>query len=246
MKAIQTLWGAAQGGHAQPPLMWQLSLHFLRRTFGRVELYADTAGRAFAERAGLAYDAVHELPPPQAGLERVWSVGKLLAAAQQTEPFLHVDGDAFVRQLPDPAPFIVQNEESWHLESDFYKWWDAVPFRPVANATTASYCFGIFGGTASAEIATACRQSVDFLTAHADEMKTILDSHPLAPLLASILVEQIWVPMLLKQVGIEPTPYLRNDHLWDDAVAKRFFHAMDGKRSPIIRDQVQALAQHTL
>lgn len=226
--------------------MWQLSLHFLRRTFGRVELYADAPGRAFAEGAGLAYDAIHELPPPQAGLERVWSVGKLLAAAQQAEPFLHVDGDAFVRQLPEPAPFIVQNEESWHLGSDFYKWWDAVPCRPVPGAPIVSYCFGIFGGTAFAEIAAACRQSVDFLTAHADEMKTLLASHPLAPLLASILVEQIWVPMLLREAGIEPAPYLRKDQMWDDAVAKRFFHAMDGKRSPIIRDQVQALAQHTL
>ncbi|MBE2179150.1 MAG: hypothetical protein IAE97_01580 [Chthoniobacterales bacterium] len=246
MKAIQTLWGAATGGHTQPPLMWQLSLHFLRRTFGRVELYADAQGRAFAKGAGLVYDTVHELPPPRTGLERVWSVGKLLAAAQQSEPFLHVDGDAFVRKAPEAAAFIVQNEEHWHHGGDFYQWWDAVPFRPVQGAPIVSYCFGIFGGMAATEIATACRQAVDFMEAHAAKMIALLDTHPCAPLLATCLVEQIWVPMLLKEAGITPTPYLRSGRLWDDAVSKKFFHAMDGKRSALVQDQVQALAQHTL
>lgn len=246
MKAIQTLWGAARDGHTQPPLMWQLSLHFLRHTFGRVELYADVQGRTFAEGAGITYDAVHDLPPPHPGLERVWSVGKLLAAARQTEPFLHVDGDAFVRQLPEAAPFLVQNEEHRHHGGDFYQWWDAVPFRPVQGAPIVSYCFGIFGGTAATEIATACRQAVDFMEAHAAEMIALLDSHPRAPLLATCLVEQIWVPMLLKKAGILPTPYLRSGRLWDDAVSKKFFHAMDGKRSPIVQEQVRALSEHTL
>jgi hypothetical protein len=246
MKAIQTLWGAAKGGHSQPPLMWQLSLHFLRRTFGRVELYADAPGRAFAEGAALVYDAVHELPPPHPGLERVWSVGKLLAASQQTEPFLHVDGDAFVRQAPEPAPFIVQNVEHWRPGDDFYEWWNAVPFRPVPGAPIVSCCFGIFGGTAFAEIADACRHSVDFLTEHADEMTALLNTHPCSPHLATCLVEQIWVPMLLKQAHIEPTPYLDEGRLWDSAVEKQFFHAMDGKRSAIVQEQVQALAQRTL
>ncbi len=246
MKAIQTSWGAAKGGHSQPPLMWQLSLHFLRRTFGRVELYADAPGRAYAEGAGLVYDAIHELPPPHPGLERVWSVGKLLAASRQNEPFLHVDGDAFVRQLPQPAPFIVQNLEHWHENGDFYRWWDAVPFRPVPGAPIVSWCFGIFGGTAFEQIAGACGQAVDFLAEHADEMKTLLNSQPQAPLLASILVEQVWVPMILKQAGIEPTPYLDSARMWDSAVEKQFFHAMDGKRSAIVQEQIQALARNTL
>jgi len=243
MKAVQTLWMDAGTGHRQPSLLWRLSNHFLRENFDRVELYADAEGRTYAEGAGLVYDEIFELPPPHEGFASLWSLGKLITASRQTEPFIHVDGDVFLRTVPPAVPFIVQNAEpNWHSGTEIGAFW-AKQIQPVADAPLLSYCFGIFGGTAHQEIAAACQDTIDFLYANAEAMR-----EPMAeePLLCTILVEQIWVPMFLQKRGVEITSYLDPAHMWEDAVQKRYFHAMGGKRNSAIMQRVEALAARTL
>ena len=250
VKAVQTLWGGFLEHKDQCPDMWRLSLHFLRKLCGRVELYADKDGESFARSAGLEYDAVHLLPKAKAGLDRVWSAGKLMTMAQQDCPFIHVDGDAFIREPFSLPSFIAQNKEPWLYEVEsyrnYYTCWDQFPAHPTNQRPLVSYCFGLVGGTAYSEIAGACEDSLRFMYENSEAIIDLSNRVDRGHVLASVLVEQIWVPIFMEKRGVEISTYLQGSQVNYDAISKRYFHAMGGKLSEVILSEVRTLADKLL
>ncbi len=224
MIAVQSL-ALGLRGHPQCAPGWQLSNLYLRRHFARVEAWCDEPGEIWLRDLGVTFDQWHRLPAIPEAMAAVWSFGKIATAAAQSGPFLHVDGDVFWRQ-PPPAdvPFLVQHAE---MEKPAWAWWDRVGFAPIARPERPiSYNFGIFGGTAWAPIADACRAALDCLQAHRALVAGVRCG--CLPMLA----EQVWVPALMAREGVTPTCLLRHDHLQEDAARLGYFHAMSGKKDP--------------
>lgn len=218
--------------------LWRLSNHYLRERFDRVEVWADCEGEAALRAAGCEYDAWHRLPPVPDGLERLWNIGKLQAAAAQTEAFLHVDGDVFWRQpAPCDVPFLVQSIER-RLDTHVVGWWDDFGAAPVARPDTPTcHNFGVFGGTAVREIAAACREVLEFLGAH----RAIVSGAGNCCRGLPMLVEQVWVPEILRvRHGVDPTFLLREEHLQEDARRVGYYHAMGLKDKPHAMAAVRA------
>jgi hypothetical protein len=221
--AVQSL-ALGLRGHPQCEPAWQLSNLYLHRHFGRVEIWADPTGEQWLRGIGIQAHEWHRLPEIPEELAPVWSVGKILAAGAQRGPFLHVDGDVFLRQPPPSAPFLVQHAE---IDKPAAQWWDRAGFAPMPRPPgMLSLNFGIFGGTRWEEITWAARQVFQCLLAH-----RALVAGCRCPWLP-MLVEQVWIPALLAAQGIAHTPLLRHDHLQADAARLGYCHAMSGKRRP--------------
>lgn len=237
MIAVQSL-ALGLRGHPQFAPAWQLSNFYLRRHFARVEAWCDEPGERWLREIGAQFDCWHRLPLVPEELAGVWSVGKLQAAAAQSGPFLHVDGDVFWRQPPPSAPFLVQHAE---MSPPAGAWWDAAGFAPVPRPDRPiSYNFGIFGGTAWREIAAACRAALDCLGAH----RALVAGCQCGFL--PMLAEQVWVPALLASRGFSPACLLRHDHLQEDAARLGYFHAMGGKNEPQVLSRIEARCREIL
>ena len=226
MKAVQTL--ALEGmPHRQAVDVWRWSWHCLRERFDVLEVWADPAGEAWLNEAGVEYDNWCRLPNIPAELRPVWSISKLLAAAQQKESFVHVDGDVFWRhevvplQIPE---FLVQHDEGPRLA-----WWQTAGFGPMPMPAQAhSYNFGVFGGMAWFEIRNACVRVIECLYQHRAMVAGCRCTW--MPMLA----EQVWVPALLAARGIPATPLLRVGHLKEDADRLGYYHAGRAKADPAL------------
>jgi hypothetical protein len=126
MKAVQTFWTDQTKGNYQLNggwldarfhwMSWALSSSLLHRHFGKVTLYTDQFGKQLlTDWLELPFDEVHltqddlalKYPSP------FWVMRKLHTYSQMTEPFLHVDSDAFLWQKLPPglrqADVVVQN-----------------------------------------------------------------------------------------------------------------------------------------
>lgn len=227
MIAVQSLWMGAEQKREQRAELWRLSNGYLRERFERVEVWADAPGEDWLRAAGTEYDAWHRLPEIPEEARAVWSLGKLLAAAAQMGPFLHVDGDVFWRQPRPDAPFLVQHAEH---DKPAGVWWDRFGLAPVRRpASPVSYNFGVFGGTAWKEIAEACRTAAAYSLAHRAWVAGCRRCGFLP-----MLVEQVWVPAILAARGVRPTCLLRYDWLQEDAREMGYFHAMGGKDNPAL------------
>jgi hypothetical protein len=144
-----------------------LSLQCGRQHFDRTVLVTDSPGKLLlVDQAGLEFDDVRlDLD----GLQDVdpgwWVMGKVQAARTQTEPFIHIDNDAYLwAPLPDRllnADVAAQNPEHFTDDSDYYHVNDldsimAYPFswlpreiqwcRSVFGEFQRSFNTGIYGG----------------------------------------------------------------------------------------------------
>lgn len=251
MKFLQSLWipdirqEVVWAGSAQDPDYWTLSNRLLNK-YGDVEFWGCSNGIDFAERAGLRFSKIHNLPDEFSALgSKCWSLPKIYAAAQQSEPFLHVDGDVFlydwsVSELPE---FLVQNGEPYHADKAqawFYGLM-ATLFRARAPGVerfwghpVTIWNFGIFGGR-SALLPSICGEIFDFAVENCVEINKV----PIDVFTACVL-EQIFIPMLMCNSGVFPTEYLRSEHLQDDAAAKGFCHLIGHtKNLPWVKDSVR-------
>jgi len=85
-------------------ISWALSSWSLRQLFGSVTLYTDQNGKTLIcdlfkipfERVDLSFDSLD----PSA--YSFWTQGKIFAASLAPKPFIHVDFDSFVWQMPPP------------------------------------------------------------------------------------------------------------------------------------------------
>ncbi|WP_035333710.1 DUF6734 family protein [Dyadobacter crusticola] len=128
MKAIQTFWTPPDqpvqhlaGGWLDPRyhfMSWALSASLLARHFEKVVLHTDINGRhILIDELALPYSEVHLV---QEGLgkkypKKWWVMRKILSYGLSDEPFIHVDGDAFLwNGLPESTlnmPLIAQNRQ---------------------------------------------------------------------------------------------------------------------------------------
>lgn len=105
-------------------LSWILSVNQLRKYYEDVELYTDALGaEILIDRLKLPYTKVHVVLNELDGYHRdLWAISKIKTYSLQNEPFLHVDGDAFIwSAFPDDlmrAQLITQNLE---VTTDYYK-----------------------------------------------------------------------------------------------------------------------------
>ena len=107
MKVVQTFWSGNKNpltnsyGWLNPELnimSWALSCMSLKEQYDEVVLYTDSAGYSVFHdmlnlpytRFELAYDHI-ECKPDH------WAYPKLLTYSFQKQPFIHVDGDVFLR-----------------------------------------------------------------------------------------------------------------------------------------------------
>jgi hypothetical protein len=125
MKAVWSFWSTpffTSMGFSWPTLRhnlysWVLSFETARAHFPQTQLVTDDRGaRLLVDDLGLRFDEVSfELNEIDGELARWWALGKLYTYRIQREPFLHIDGDAFLwKPLPEEllrAPVIGQSPE---------------------------------------------------------------------------------------------------------------------------------------
>jgi hypothetical protein len=106
------------GGFPDAEAFWcscTLSVLLAKRQFGRVVLYTDSRGALLLERLRLPFDEVHIVFDDFAFPHHLWMASKLQTYRFQTEPFVHIDLDAYLWQpLPTRltgAAIVAQSSE---------------------------------------------------------------------------------------------------------------------------------------
>jgi hypothetical protein len=173
MRAVWSFWsepfcrgeGSAWLSPYHASLAWVLSVGCARRHYPDTTLVTDDAGaELLVNRLGLTFTRVSlELNRLRARDADWWALGKLYAYRMQTEPFVHIDADAFLWKRPprelESAAVFAQSPETFDPDDpDTYYPTRAVE-RSVAwlpeewrrytagrGARSASCC-GILGGT---------------------------------------------------------------------------------------------------
>jgi hypothetical protein len=108
-------------------LAWVISVNAALAHYPHTMLVTDSAGkRLLVDRLGLPFAEVSTELDRLAGHDPVWWViGKLVAYSLQTEPFVHIDSDAFLWQrLPEEleaTPVLAQHPEHYGAEADIYR-----------------------------------------------------------------------------------------------------------------------------
>jgi hypothetical protein len=124
MKIIHSFWSKPalskegnlekfHGGWRHPKyhlMSWALSCLSFKKYYGEIELFTDTAGKHLLinqlqlpyTKVRVVLDELNDYP------EYLWAIGKLRTYALQEEPFLHVDGDAFIWEKLNPE---IENAE---------------------------------------------------------------------------------------------------------------------------------------
>lgn len=104
---------------------WVLSAHQAFRLYGELELCTDSQGaKQLVDWLQLPYTSVKIILDDIPIRSDFWVYGKLLACAQQQEPFFHIDGDVYLwKRLPtqiEQTAIICQSFEmrNWHARYD--------------------------------------------------------------------------------------------------------------------------------
>jgi hypothetical protein len=252
MKFVQSLWIPPErrssehwSGRDQDLDYWTLSNKLLNK-HGEVEFWGCPQGVIFAEQAGLRFSSMHEFPKVFSRLgSKAWSLPKLYAASQQAEPFLHVDGDVFLYEwkLAELPQFLVQSGEPFHADKGrawFYGFM-ATLFRAGVQGVDRFWGrnieiwnFGIFGGSCI-QLPKVCREIFDFSVRNWSEIERVPSD-----VFTACVLEQILVPMLLADIGVQPTEYLRSARVQEDARAKGFCHLIGGSKGlPWVKARVK-------
>lgn len=277
MKYLQSLWMAdilplnrpkiVRGyfdsyGNKQSTLCWTLSNLRLQQRQGVKEFWGCKQALAYATEVGMVFDHVHEIPDNLTKIvsSRLWAFPKLYAMAQQTGPFMHLDGDVFLaKELPPLPEFRVQNQET--VESDRPWMWfyglhaflkEAGVQDPLLNTVweaihdierrgdTNIYNFGVVGGT-SELIPQVAGQLVDFILRHNVKLSRVGPK-----IFTMAVIEQMWMPLLLKIRGIDPTPLFNDATMYKEADELGYCHMVahhkrDEKNLRAVRSRIEEL-----
>lgn len=146
-------------------LSWVLSVGCARRHYPDTLLVTDDRGAdLLVNRLGLRFARVSvELNRLAGGDPDWWALGKLYAYRMQTEPFVHIDADAFLwKRLPaelEAAPVFAQSPETFDPDDEHTYYPARAVERTVAwlpdewrrhtagPGVRAGSCCGILGGT---------------------------------------------------------------------------------------------------
>lgn len=148
MRIVQTFWTAGQDPlkcdfgwrHAEYNLMsWALSCICLRMHYDEVALYTDEEGKhVLIDLLNLPYTEVHVVYDRTLGLSQHWAQAKMRTYAEQTVPFIHVDGDVYLsRRIP-------VTEEEYGCKYKDPDFWEKSGYVRVttANGPTAYFMNG--------------------------------------------------------------------------------------------------------
>jgi hypothetical protein len=109
-----------------------LSVQLAKQNVGRTELYTDRRGATLLAHLDLPFDAVHLVFDKFAYPPYLWTTSKMETYQRQTEPFVHLDLDAYLwSPLPKRlrgAAVIAQSSE------DDYYYYDEIRAYFLANA----------------------------------------------------------------------------------------------------------------
>jgi hypothetical protein len=180
--------------------------------------------------------------------------------AQQTGAFMHLDGDVFIsKDLPPLPGFRVQNKEvrnpdvPWMWFYGLFAFlqesgvkdpllkevWDAI-HDINRRGDTNIYNFGVVGGT-SEFIPKVAGQLVEFILRNSNALGQVGPK-----VFTMAVIEQMWMPLLLKVNGVEPTPLFNNATMHEEANEAGYCHMIghhkrDTKNLVAVRERVQEL-----
>ena len=194
MKAVWSLWTKpiTRGCHIgwqsklHHLLSWVLSVETAKKHYPRTALYTDTEGAdMLINGIGLEFQHVStELNLLNNRDPDWWALGKIYTYSFQSEPFVHIDSDAYlVNPLPSrltSADLFVQNPEYFYYGSSFYRpekfeyiihsvnGWLPEEFEKSipSGGIHRSVCCGLLGG-----------KRIDFITYYAEQVIKLLE-HP--------------------------------------------------------------------
>jgi hypothetical protein len=232
MRAVWTFWSAPFRAHyhrlwlseRHHLLSWVLSVGEAARHYPETCLVTDSVGAALLVDAlalpfrhvDLRLDALNAAAPDT----EWWVLGKLAAYAAQTEPFVHIDSDAYLwNPLPATmiaAPVFAQNPEVFYFDDqslyrlepflrgiERFDGWLPEAWKWYAEQRgNRAVCCGIFGG-----------RDLDFIRRYAESAIDVIvhpDNQPVWPTLGvrdNILVEQYFLAASLEHwQQVRPSP----------------------------------------
>lgn len=215
MKVIFSHWSEAKSDDSKFFKELAAVSNFLAKKCGyETVLYTDDLGESASYK--IEYDNVIRLP--QNVLDKfpktIWNLGKILAASLINEPFIHLDFDLFLTQ-PIREDLLTKEAIFFHQET----WMDRtlsdasfiIKKRPEnLNNNYRSYNCAIFGGTNYKAFNEVSKDVYNFVIEHAEYLekmniqqnkmkkKGLVGDHLYLPM----LIEQLWIPQLLKSKNI--------------------------------------------
>ncbi|MDR2038636.1 MAG: hypothetical protein LBQ60_12000 [Bacteroidales bacterium] len=185
MKVVQTFWSGRNNplekgygwlGPVFNIMSWTLSCISLREHYDEVVLYTDSAGYAvFHDILKLPYTQYEVLYDHIECKANHWAYPKLLTYALQEKPFIHVDGDVFLRNRLSPVTesgeLIAQNLEIGTL---YYKGMmnaimkspvniPDILYKEIIKDSIPSYNAGVIGGNDIEFIKEYCLTAFEFI-----------------------------------------------------------------------------------
>lgn len=250
----------AHGGFPDAEAWWcsvALSVLLARQHIGPVALYTDAVGAAQVAQLDLPIEEVHHVFDDFAYPPQLWMALKLQTYRRQTEPFVHLDFDAYLWQpLParlHQAPVLAQSEENDYPCYDrvlayFLDHAGYVPDFVAAHVTThgrqvRALNAGLYGGHDLAALHACCDAA--FATMHHPAnaaMFAELATHHAHPgdvfFDFNILLEQLFAAVYYQQRGVA-VGYVLADH-----EPPYFTHLLSGAKSHPgnVRDLKQRVA----
>lgn len=194
----------------------------------------DIGAEMLIDELGLPYDMVDlKLNDIKADTD-IWSIGKL-HAFQQTEPFLHVDFDAFLfkpiaQEILDAKVVICNNEENYKIYNNIMpqfklgtKVFDST-YRSIIKDFNErdkvhSHNMGIFGGNDLATINDYAERSLKMYLLNSKSLQQVNRAG------ITCVVEQIYLAYFLNEKKIIPTSLLK--HNWNENVVAHIKDAND-------------------
>lgn len=238
---------------------WVLSASTIRRFYDRLELVTDDFGEEIlVNELKLPYTHVRK---DYEGLdlgypESIWAAKKMYGYTLHNEPFINIDGDAFIWQaFPDDllnAPLFAQNLEinvPFYLSAlqDIRRHFDYQPdfvkqANPAKTPIIASNA-GILGANSLSFIQQYVQFGFDFLDKNLRRIEKVNKSNQ------NIIIEQYFFFELARQQGItirhlidEPTTSHQLPHMTHfTALPGRcsYIHIMGGKKYPTTCEQLE-------
>ena len=222
---------------------WILSVKLAKRFFPKVTLYTDDYGKELlVNQLGLQFDEVDlRLNDLESIPSYLWAYGKVISYQAQTEPFLHIDYDAFfyagLGKYFNGSPVIVESKElfsAYHfydplLNFLFQKKYYSSTINAFKKLDYAYNC-GVFGGYDLDFIKFYCKEALaiaDFMSAN-DFDKIQM------PQFASIIFEQSALASCLSYVNIKPALIVHDNGTF----AIPYTHLKGDKSLPGMNDKI--------
>ncbi len=242
MKVIFSYWSKAKTDEHQSVFkeLAAVSNYFAKQHGYETVLYADGPGEILLK--DIEYDNIIRMPEytldkfPKTG----WSLGKLFATSMMNEPFLHLDFDLFLfkpieqKFLEKPAVFF--HDEIWMDEilanSSFVI--KRSPELLKNNKNYRSYNCAIFGGTDYKAFKEVAKYICDFAVENSDFLEKMSSQQRVLKrknlvshfIYLAMLLEQLWMPQLLKKRNIPIETILYNPEM-DGFINKNYAENID-------------------